>query len=362
MHPVARFAGVMLAVLLLCWTAGLGQAPSTFSYQGRLVLASGQPVINTTPVIFSLYELESGGNPIWSETQSITPDEIGVFSVELGASSPLPLNLMDGRRLWLGIRVGGDDEMAPRQLLTSVPYALKVASIASNAVTTAAIANNAVTSIKIASNTIVASDMRDEPGVAATTLTSDKYLDLQGDTTSLVSATISCPLAGYVLAIATAQVTLIHNTGVTSYGRFGISDNPDAFVENTDVGILVSQAAPTGNYIQGLTTHAVFPVTSGENTFHLLGSLAPPASSTIITSAHKISLVYLPTDYGPITSANSPGDDIVDSGAESDGLAVPGSIPTLSHAELMNEIERIEAEFGQRIMTLRRQLITPPKE
>jgi hypothetical protein len=267
---------------------------------------------------------------------------------------------MDGRRLWLGLRVGGDDEMAPRQLLTSVPYALKVASIASNAVTTAAIANNAVTSLKIASNTIVASDVRDEPGVAATTLTSDKLLDALGDTTSLVSATISCPLAGYVLALATAQVTLIHANGTSSHGRFGISDNPDAFVENTDVSILLSQSAPTGNYVRGLTAHAVFPVSSGDNTFHLLGSMVSSGSGTIITSAHKISLVYLPTDYGPVTAANAPLSDISDSETETDDSALPELTPTMSRADLLAEIERLKAEFGQRIETLRRRLEESP--
>ena len=82
-------------------------------------------------VIFSLYELQAGGSPLWSESQKVQVDEQGRYTVLLGATQPegLPLDLFtSGKALWLGVQpqLPGATEQ-PRVLLVAVPYALKAA-------------------------------------------------------------------------------------------------------------------------------------------------------------------------------------------------------------------------------------------
>jgi hypothetical protein len=60
---------------------------------------------------------------LWTEEQDITLDD-GYFSTELGTITAIPADLFDGSKLYLGVTVGNDDEMTPRQTISSVPYAL----------------------------------------------------------------------------------------------------------------------------------------------------------------------------------------------------------------------------------------------
>jgi hypothetical protein len=78
---------------------------------------------------FSIYDQESGGTPLWQETQTLTVDKNGKYSVLLGLSSTdgLPADLFTtSEPRWLGVQVQrpGASEQA-RTLLTSVPYAVK---------------------------------------------------------------------------------------------------------------------------------------------------------------------------------------------------------------------------------------------
>src|SRR5580658_7912886 len=78
---------------------------------------------------FSLYELQEGGSPLWSESQKVELDEQGRYMVLLGANSHagLPIELFtSGRALWLGVHPESSEAAElPRVLLVVVPYALK---------------------------------------------------------------------------------------------------------------------------------------------------------------------------------------------------------------------------------------------
>jgi hypothetical protein len=91
---------------------------------------SGTPIM----VAFSLYELQEGGGPLWSEAQKVQLDEQGRYTVLLGATQPegLPLDLFtSGQALWVGVQpqLPGAGEQ-PRVLLVSVPYALEAGDAA----------------------------------------------------------------------------------------------------------------------------------------------------------------------------------------------------------------------------------------
>ncbi|HJZ78104.1 MAG TPA: hypothetical protein VKE51_40535, partial [Vicinamibacterales bacterium] len=78
---------------------------------------------------FAIYADETGGDPLWQETQNVTVMSDGQYSALLGSASSdgLPLDVFKSTAdRWLGVRVErvGEREQA-RALLVSVPYALR---------------------------------------------------------------------------------------------------------------------------------------------------------------------------------------------------------------------------------------------
>ena len=100
--------------------------PRLISYQGMLNDANGLPISSTVGVTFSIYNAETGGVALWSETQSV-PVSNGLFNVKLGSITPLLPSLFDQDSLYLGIQVGSDPEMLPRQQITSGSFVNKAA-------------------------------------------------------------------------------------------------------------------------------------------------------------------------------------------------------------------------------------------
>jgi hypothetical protein len=131
--------GSVVLALVLFWVTSAHAAPwnapadatasipLVITYQGRLADADGTPLDNTNPglgMTFSLYDTDTGGTPLWTETHANVPVSEGLFSVRLGSINPLSIDLFNGDR-WLGVQVGSDPEMTPREHLNSVPYAMQ---------------------------------------------------------------------------------------------------------------------------------------------------------------------------------------------------------------------------------------------
>jgi len=105
--------------------------PQKMSYQGYLTNVAGVPINGTLQMAFSIYNVSSGGSPLWTETHSVTVSQ-GIYSVILGeGSTPNPINLPFDTTYYLGVQVGADPEMAPRKILTSVGYAFRALTVES---------------------------------------------------------------------------------------------------------------------------------------------------------------------------------------------------------------------------------------
>jgi len=102
-----------------------GAATQVLHYQGRLLdPTTGQPKTDGAyQMSFSIYDSSTGGAALWSETKSVNVSK-GLFTVLLGDSSPLAPAIFNGQDLWLGVSVGADPEMTPRQRLAHVAYAI----------------------------------------------------------------------------------------------------------------------------------------------------------------------------------------------------------------------------------------------
>lgn len=159
-------------VLPLCFTALIHAAvPQTISYQGYLKDANG-PVSNQVTLTFRLYDSIAANSPIWADTLNVTPQN-GIYSVQLGSENPLASTLDIGPGLYLGIQVGAEPEMTPRQQLNSVPYALRSSqadAVISNSIGTEAITDNSITTSKLADGAVTNAQI-------SGTITADK-LDL----------------------------------------------------------------------------------------------------------------------------------------------------------------------------------------
>lgn len=107
---------VLCAVVVSTASAGIA-----VSYQGTLEGSSGNPITGTYSVSFSLYDVSSGGTPLATDSHTVTFDN-GLFTTSLSFDQ----SYYDGRDLWLGIKIGSDAEMAPRQEFRPVPYALSL--------------------------------------------------------------------------------------------------------------------------------------------------------------------------------------------------------------------------------------------
>jgi len=137
--------GVCL-LLLAAVPVLFAQVPRTISYQGVLTDSSGTPVSDSTYSLqFTLYDAETGGTALWTETHSATTLR-GVFSVILGSIAPLDLPF--DRPYWLEVRVGGNT-LSPRIPLASSPYTLGQPAPADSIITTDRIADGAVTPAKL---------------------------------------------------------------------------------------------------------------------------------------------------------------------------------------------------------------------
>jgi len=128
-----RFVCIALCCLsLLFASTSPAQAPANTAvpnlvrYGGVLKDAQGTPLASTTAgVIFSIYKQQDGGAPVWMETQTVTTDASGNYSVLLGSTTAtgLPSNLFSQQeQRWLGVEMQGQPEQA-RVLIVSVPYA-----------------------------------------------------------------------------------------------------------------------------------------------------------------------------------------------------------------------------------------------
>lgn len=95
--------------------------PKTLSYQGVLTNSAAVPVNGGQSIVFSLYAASTGGAALWSETQSVTASN-GMFAVTLGGITPIALPF--DATYYLGVKVGADAEMLPRQPLAASAYAI----------------------------------------------------------------------------------------------------------------------------------------------------------------------------------------------------------------------------------------------
>jgi hypothetical protein len=247
-------------------------APSLVNYSGVLTDAGGLPQVGTFNVQFRVYDVEiSEATPLWVEIQSVTTDADGRFSVLLGSVTPLTSAVFAGTDRWLGVRVGTDPEMMPRTRIGSVPYALRA-------------------------GVVTAADNSEEPGIASNNNNTTAITMTAFATEILVSRSITVPTAGYVLAIATCQISAV---GVGDSAEFWLQDNNGPVI-GSRTKFMSTLNLKTDDAI---TLQAIFQVPAGASTFSLRGM---EFSGSFGVFYRQLSLVWFPTAYGLHAQPSAP--------------------------------------------------------
>ncbi|UCD18196.1 MAG: hypothetical protein JSV44_04600, partial [Candidatus Zixiibacteriota bacterium] len=225
---VVEFLIMTLALAGAAAVALADGAPSTILYQGRLTQDNGDPITVATDLTFRIYPTDIAVSPLYTQVANVTPDDNGVFTIELG-----PLNItshLQGTVRWLGITVGADAEMAPRQPLTSVPYAISsehAEFVPDGSITSAKIFNGTITNTDISGSAAISTTKISGTAVnlsSAQTITGSKTFtgtNYFGDSTLRINASgitigsTTSPSSSYLLRLGRG-----YNTTNSRYGMY----------------------------------------------------------------------------------------------------------------------------------------------
>ena len=131
-----------------------GQVPERINYQGRLVDGSGL-VNGTTTIVFRLYNVDTGGTPLYEETQTVTIVD-GLYASAIGLSNVVPgalSSVLTNDAVYLELAVG-TTTLAPRERLSAVPYSLMTESVRVGGISSAMLADGAVSAEKLGTGSV----------------------------------------------------------------------------------------------------------------------------------------------------------------------------------------------------------------
>ncbi len=126
---------LLTIILVLCSTLMMAQAPAMIDFQALARDVSGDPITNQLITVKASILDGPVGFTIWQETQNVTTDDYGLFTIKLGNNIPIAVNWGDSFH-YIKIEIdpeGGSSfiDMGTTQLL-SVPYALYATNVENN--------------------------------------------------------------------------------------------------------------------------------------------------------------------------------------------------------------------------------------
>jgi len=192
--------------------------------------------------------------------------------------------------------------------------------------------NTGDASIVMPASSVSAAEMGNEPGVASSYLSSS--LTITG-THNVLARTITPPSSGFLVMSASADATIAHITGNSSWVRCSISTNSLTLDADSDMNAGVSTNAPTGSYWQNLSMDRVVSTTGATDTWYVVCD--GTTGGSIYMYERHFNILFVPTSYGVVTEG--PTD------LDGDQELVEGYIPLDDHpiSETDIEAERVES-------------------
>ncbi len=269
---------LLLSTLFLISISSAQQTPTMsvphlIRYGATLKDGNGAPIAATAGVTFAIYQQQEGGAPVWMETQNVTPDAGGNYSVLLGSTTAtgLPNDLFSQQeQRWLGVQVQGQPEQA-RVLLVSVPYAFKAheaETLGGRSISDFVLANRANSTANGSdtsqeSSSMVNNSPSAQPGTATSDGASQDPTNFSGSTTDKIVGVTQSGTGKGISATATSKAVVGTATGSgTAYGVWGVAKGTGgAAVLGTAqattgwaVGVKGSSTSPLGTGVRGVET------------------------------------------------------------------------------------------------------------
>ena len=262
-----RRQSLLLIVGLFLVTGNLFGAgiPQLMNYQGMLLNGDGSPVSGTRSVEFLIYNVETEGTALWSETQDVTVAD-GQFSALLGSVTPIPAVIFTTPEAYLTLRIGTDTEMTPRQRLVSAGFAFQANNADSlsghsidafvqkgeeNSVDAGMITPDIISSIDGVSNDggnvdlIAGSNVTITPDDEANTITISASGGSAGDNLGNHTATQNIKLNGHWLSNDGGD----EGIKISNNGNVGINDEPSSTYRFHVYGTSQGSQLKADNYI-----------------------------------------------------------------------------------------------------------------
>jgi len=156
-------------------------------------------------------------------------------------------------------------------------------------------------SVILPADAINSSEILNEVGVAESVNASLTTLTQDLATIDVIdSVTLNAPADGFALVLATAECSISHAGNPLSSVNLGVSNSPFVMQSHSDIEIRIPQGAIAGLYDYPVTVHSILPVTTGANTFYLLGDQNFIGGQVAILD-RQLSAIYIPTAYGTAT-------------------------------------------------------------
>jgi hypothetical protein len=342
MRRSVTFAIGVFVLLLASFTFAQPPAstsvPNLVRYGGVAKVPSGSAnrPATTLGITFAIYRQQDGGAPVWQETQNVSPDTTGHYSVLLGSTTAagLPGDLFSlQEERWLGVQVQGQPEQS-RVLLVSVPYAMKAAEAdrlaghgASEFVTTDSLRSVVKEQLRqdltesltptFARQTEKKAQLGEPPATTnpATNFvasTSDQVVYVQQNTTG-VGLSAYAPRNSAIVGATNERIPTGVFAGVEgvssldgSFGVYGAATSKSA--SNPGIGIYGQSNSPNGIGLQGIALGT-------GNTIGLIGQASSTAgfaidateTATSGNTAGMVAQIWSPAGIGALIKNNASG-------------------------------------------------------
>ncbi|MBD3179755.1 MAG: hypothetical protein GF417_09200 [Candidatus Latescibacteria bacterium] len=205
-------------------------------------------------------------------------------------------------------------------------------------------------SVVLPADAINSEEVLNEPGVASNG--EDNNTIIGTDPTTILSRSITVPAPGYVLVMAAAQVTIVHTYGAYSRAVFGVSTSSSSLPNNQDLMLGFPDDEESGYYYIPVSPHGLFQVGSaGTYTYYFLGD-QHDAEADFRAWDPQLTLVYIPTSYGTVTSTLASGG----SASEETASASPGKTQAEIEAEKAESIADNNARIQRELDRMRSEI------